>query len=134
MALDGSADHPGLLGPGGSMTQGHQCSFRCQPRPKASVLPLVVSGVMDIDEDSGCNRATDLDITFGSSLDLDGIIVRGAQITQVGMTLGVACPLDTSMARGSSCPEAGHPCSLWWQLGPWTSTQTKIAVGPWIQT
>lgn len=87
----------------------------------------MVTGVTDIYIDSGCNRATDPD--FGSSLDLNGIIV-----THVGMTHGVACPLDTSMAKGSSSPEVGHPCNFWWQLGLWTSTQTPSAVGPWIQT
>lgn len=92
MALGSSAGHPGLHGPGGRMTQGDQCSFRCQPRPEASALPWAVTGVTDIYVDSGCNRATDPDITFVSSLGLDDIIATGAQVNQVAITLGVAIP------------------------------------------
>lgn len=35
-AIGGSAGHPGMYGPGESMTLGHQYGLKCQPRPQAS--------------------------------------------------------------------------------------------------
>ncbi|XP_059109764.1 leukocyte-associated immunoglobulin-like receptor 1 [Peromyscus eremicus] len=65
------------------MTLWHQHGLRCQPRPHASGLPLVVNGATDIDIDPGCSRATDPDMAPGSRLGTDDTMATGeSTVTQ----------------------------------------------------
>ncbi|KAL6036658.1 hypothetical protein STEG23_005376 [Scotinomys teguina] len=78
MALGGSTWHSDLYGPSGSMTLRHQHGPRCQPRPLASVWPLVVTGPKDINSDPGCGRSqTYLDIALGSMSGPDNVMALG---------------------------------------------------------
>lgn len=73
------------------------------------------------------------DMALGSTLDLTSAVAKGDSADHSGrLVLAAAHPSDPNMARGSG-PEARHSCGLWWQHGPWTSTQIPALIGPWIQ-
>lgn len=86
---------------------------------------------MYIDTDPAYGRAMDPDMVLSSSSGPDDIMAIGGntRTLRLAWPQQLACLLDTNMAT-SSGQEAVYPCGLWWQQGPWTTTQIPDAVGP----
>lgn len=76
-ASGGSTGLPNLHEPNSSIVPGFQYGPRRWPEPQAIPWPSMVAEAVDINTDPGFRRATDPDMTLGSSLSLQDTMTPG---------------------------------------------------------
>lgn len=91
----GSVGHSDGHVPIGSTALGHYHG----PRPGASPWPSIAIGAADINTDPGCYRATDPDMTLGSSLGMDYTMALGGNTGHPDLC-GPGCSIAPRLQQG----------------------------------